>query len=65
MICRFVFEMEWYHTLSKACYDCPFNMNDCFQKDCIPGDGHKRSVVAVNRTIPGPLIEVSIKKASF
>nr|ATI08981.1 laccase I [Monochamus alternatus] len=58
MICRYHFKIEWYHTLSKACYDCPFNTSDCFRQDCVPGDGYKRAVVTVNRQIPGPTIEV-------
>ncbi|CAH1282323.1 unnamed protein product [Diabrotica balteata] len=58
MLCRFHFEVEHYHTLSKACHDCPYNMTDCYRKDCIPGDGTKRGIIAVNRQIPGPAIEV-------
>ncbi|XP_072384918.1 uncharacterized protein [Diabrotica undecimpunctata] len=58
MLCRFHFEVEHYHTLSKACHNCPYNMTDCYRKDCIPGDGTKRGIIAVNRQIPGPAIEV-------
>ncbi|KAJ8920457.1 hypothetical protein NQ315_005325 [Exocentrus adspersus] len=58
MICRYHFKMEWYHTVSKACYNCPLNSSDCFRPDCIPGDGHKRAVVTINRQIPGPMIQV-------
>ncbi|KAG5884696.1 hypothetical protein JTB14_013708 [Gonioctena quinquepunctata] len=58
MICKYEFEVEWYHSMSKACYDCPFNISDCFRPDCIPGDGTRRGVVAINRQIPGPTIEV-------
>ncbi|XP_056642031.1 uncharacterized protein LOC130448620 [Diorhabda sublineata] len=58
MICRYQFDVEYYHTLSKACFDCPYNITDCFRKDCIPGDGTKRGIVTVNRKIPGPAIEV-------
>nr|CAH7745046.1 unnamed protein product [Callosobruchus chinensis] len=58
MVCRYNFEVEWYHTLSKACYDCPYNVEDCFRKDCVPGDGNKRPIVTVNRRIPGPSVQV-------
>nr|XP_023019016.1 laccase-1-like [Leptinotarsa decemlineata] len=58
MICRYHFEVEWYHSLSKACYNCPFNITDCFRPHCIPGDGTRRGVVTVNRKLPGPAIEV-------
>nr|CAI5859313.1 unnamed protein product [Callosobruchus analis] len=58
MVCRYHFEVEWYHTLSKACYDCPYNVEDCFRKHCVPGDGNKRPIVTVNRRIPGPTVQV-------
>ncbi|KAJ8954971.1 hypothetical protein NQ318_000402 [Aromia moschata] len=58
MICRYTFTVEWYHTLSKACYDCPFNATDCFREDCIPADGYKRPVISINRRMPGPIIEL-------
>ncbi|CAG2069182.1 unnamed protein product, partial [Timema podura] len=59
MTCRYKFSVEWYMTMSKACYDCKSNKTDCFRMDCIPGDGFKRPVVVVNRQLPGPSIEVS------
>ncbi|XP_076258209.1 uncharacterized protein LOC143195157 [Rhynchophorus ferrugineus] len=58
MICRYTFQVENYYTMTKACHDCPRNVTDCFRKDCIPGDGHERAVVVVNRKLPGPTIEV-------
>lgn len=61
--CYYTFKLESYHTMSKACYDCPFNITDCFQLHCIPADGMKRSLMVVNRQMPGPPIEVrDIKK---
>ncbi|XP_044258948.1 laccase-5-like isoform X2 [Tribolium madens] len=60
MTCRYTFLLEWYHTLSKACYDCPYNTQDCYREDCIPGDGNKRSIIVVNRKMPGPSIEVCL-----
>ena len=50
--------MEAYHTLSKACFDCPFNQTDCFRPHCVPADGFEKSILTVNRMIPGPAIQV-------
>lgn len=58
MICRYNFTIEWYQTMSKACYACPSDLDDCKRPDCITGDGRKRSIVVVNRQMPGPSIEV-------
>ena len=44
--------------LSKACLGCPFNTTDCYNRDCISGNGVARAVIAVNRMIPGPAINV-------
>ena len=44
--------------MSKACYDCPLVMDDCFRKDCIAADGYPRDVTVVNRMYPGPSIRV-------
>lgn len=53
-------QMEWYETLSKACYECPFNTTDCYRPHCITGDGFRRSILVVNRMMPGPPIEVCL-----
>lgn len=53
-------QVEWYETLSKACYDCPYNSTDCNRPHCIGADGARRSVVVVNRMMPGPTIEVCL-----
>jgi hypothetical protein len=58
MTCRYTFLLEWYHTLNKACYDCPYKEEDCYREDCIAADGNKRSIVVVNRKMPGPSVEV-------
>ncbi|KAJ8669572.1 hypothetical protein QAD02_000831 [Eretmocerus hayati] len=58
MVCYYDFHVEHYSTMSKACFDCPKNVSDCFRPDCIPVDGIRRSVVVVNRQLPGPSIEV-------
>ncbi|XP_055636865.1 uncharacterized protein LOC129775791 [Toxorhynchites rutilus septentrionalis] len=56
--CYYKFEIEWYETMSKACYECPYNATDCSRPHCIPGDGVKRNVMVINRMMPGPSIEV-------
>lgn len=58
MTCQYKFTIEWYETLSKACYDCPTNKTDCDRPHCILADGIRRSVLIVNRMMPGPAIEV-------
>ncbi|XP_029167358.1 laccase-1-like isoform X1 [Nylanderia fulva] len=56
--CYYTFKLESYFAMSKACYDCPFNITDCFRPHCIPADGIKRALTVVNRKMPGPPIEV-------
>lgn len=51
-------QMEWYQAMSKACYDCPRNASHCSLPHCITGDGTMRSVMVINRMMPGPSIEV-------
>ncbi|XP_049881247.1 uncharacterized protein LOC126377517 isoform X2 [Pectinophora gossypiella] len=58
MICYYHFDLEWYHTMSKACYSCPYVEADCSRPDCIPADGMSRPLNVVNRKMPGPAIEV-------
>ncbi|XP_054084101.1 uncharacterized protein LOC105219789 [Zeugodacus cucurbitae] len=58
MTCRYTFVVEWYETMSKACYACPQNGTDCERPHCVLGDGIERSVMVVNRMMPGPAIEV-------
>ncbi|XP_075986047.1 uncharacterized protein LOC142983100 [Anticarsia gemmatalis] len=58
MICYYHFVLEWYQTMSKACYDCPYNISDCIRPDCIPADGINRALNVVNRKMPGPAVEV-------
>jgi len=45
--------------MSKACYNCPLTPEDCNRHHCIAADGVERGVVAINRQIPGPSIQVS------
>ncbi|XP_069181574.1 uncharacterized protein [Procambarus clarkii] len=59
-ICYFHFDVHPYQTLSRACYDCPRNTTDCERPECVPGDGVKRRIIAVNRQMPGPAIQVCL-----
>lgn len=58
MECNYDFTVEWYKTLSKACYNCTNNMTDCYRPHCITGNGVERAVISINRMIPGPMIQV-------
>lgn len=60
MTCEYKFQVEWYETLSKACYDCPLNGTDCMRPHCVTGDGVRKSVLVVNRNMPGPALEVCL-----
>ncbi len=57
-ICEYNFTIEWYSTLSKACYNCPNNLTDCERPDCVAANGIVRSIVVVNRMLPGPAIQL-------
>ncbi|XP_022087951.1 laccase-like isoform X2 [Acanthaster planci] len=56
--CRYDFTVEWYYSMSKACFDCPVNRTDCGRPDCIPLNGVPRPVAVVNRMFPGPSIQI-------
>ncbi|XP_061164931.1 uncharacterized protein LOC133173877 [Saccostrea echinata] len=58
MTCEYNFTVEYYHTLSKACFNCPHNITDCARPHCVAADGTKRGIITVNRMVPGPGIHV-------
>ncbi|XP_044585683.1 laccase-4-like isoform X1 [Cotesia glomerata] len=58
MICRVKLTLEPFHTLSKACGNCPANETACLAKYCVSADGHHRGILAANRQLPGPSIQV-------
>ncbi|CRL02097.1 CLUMA_CG015286, isoform A [Clunio marinus] len=60
LTCYYEFVVENFQTMSKACYNCPSNMTDCYKPHCIPADGMMRSITVVNRMMPGPNIEVCV-----
>ncbi|KAB7498531.1 Laccase-5, partial [Armadillidium nasatum] len=55
---NFLIFAEWYITMSKACFDCPFNITDCLRPHCVVADGYEKAIVTVNRRLPGPSIQV-------
>lgn len=63
--CRYDLTLEWFHTMSKACYSCPRNLTDCFRPHCIHSDGVQRTVAVINRSLPGPLIQVKLLKKTI
>ncbi|KAJ8683451.1 hypothetical protein QAD02_019243 [Eretmocerus hayati] len=56
--CYYVMVIEQFSAMSKACYDCPYNMTDCSRPHCIPVDGVQKMIYTANRRLPGPAIEV-------
>ncbi|XP_070173598.1 uncharacterized protein [Littorina saxatilis] len=58
MKCRYTFVIEYYHTLTKACHQCPHNLTDCQRPHCVAGDGMRRGLMTVNRMLPGPALHV-------
>ena len=58
MFCEYEWTVERYSVLSYDCLQCPFNTTQCDGKDCIAANGFQRSVVVVNRMLPGPSVTV-------
>ncbi|XP_065567197.1 uncharacterized protein LOC136031488 isoform X1 [Artemia franciscana] len=58
MTCHYTFHIEYYATLTKACWDCPNNITDCSRHHCIAADGVHKGLVTINRQFPGPSIQV-------
>ncbi|XP_071552514.1 uncharacterized protein [Panulirus ornatus] len=56
--CHYEFHVQEYHTLSRACFDCPRTLEDCSRAECVAGDGVPRPLLTVNRQMPGPSIQV-------
>ncbi|VDI01894.1 Hypothetical predicted protein [Mytilus galloprovincialis] len=56
--CKYDFTIEYYYTLTQACYDCPYNITDCLRPHCVSADGVSRAIMTVNRKLPGPSIHV-------
>nr|QHF16626.1 laccase 2 protein [Cepaea nemoralis] len=58
MVCDYNFLVEFYHTLTKACWDCPQNPASCSRPHCVAADGGLRGIITANRMLPGPSIHV-------
>ncbi|XP_054289636.1 uncharacterized protein LOC129004939 [Macrosteles quadrilineatus] len=57
-ICYYLWMIEPYVTLSRACGNCPNVTSDCFLPQCVSGDGFEKAILCVNRMLPGPSIQV-------
>lgn len=60
LVCEYDFVIEYYYTLTRACYGCPYNQSDCARPHCVPADGRSRGILTVNRMIPGPGLHVCV-----
>nr|KAG5697890.1 hypothetical protein BaRGS_026828 [Batillaria attramentaria] len=58
MECSYRFVAESYQTMSRACYNCRTNPDDCLRPQCVPGNGFSRNIKTINRRVPGPTIQV-------
>nr|AQY62684.1 laccase 1 [Bemisia tabaci] len=58
--CQYDFHVQWYESMSKACYNCPRNITDCSRPECIPLDGVERPIVTVNKIFPGPMVQACV-----
>ncbi|XP_021367995.1 laccase-1-like isoform X1 [Mizuhopecten yessoensis] len=58
MVCEYAFRAEYFYTLTKACWNCPHNVSDCYRPGCVPADGNSRAILVINRMLPGPGIHV-------
>lgn len=56
--CHYHFAVQWYYAMSKACHHCAHNVTDCYRPECIPANGVKRTIITVNKLLPGPSVEV-------
>jgi hypothetical protein len=44
---------------SMYCKNCPNTPDDCDLPGCVPAGGVRKPIVAINRQVPGPAIQVS------
>jgi FtsP/CotA-like multicopper oxidase with cupredoxin domain len=58
MTCEYEWKIEWDTTMSFACGNCPFNLTDCSNKNCMAANGVVRPVMVANKMLPGPQINV-------
>ena len=60
MNCEYDFIIEWYSVLSRNCFNCTDNPEDCFKPNCVSANGFERPIKTVNRILPGPSIQVCL-----
>nr|AKN21383.1 multicopper oxidase 5 [Nilaparvata lugens] len=58
MLCYYQFTLEQYTVMGPACYDCPLNISNCYQPQCVTADGIEKMILVANRRMPGPSIQV-------
>ena len=58
MKCVYHWKIQMYTTMGKACFECPYNITDCYRPHCITANGLKRQITSVNKQIPGPALQV-------
>ncbi|GAB6021788.1 hypothetical protein CHUAL_004365 [Chamberlinius hualienensis] len=56
--CHYDFVFDRYYTMSKACFNCPLNISDCYRPMCITGNGVVRLLYTANVQLPGPTIAI-------
>uniref|UniRef100_A0A2C9K905 Plastocyanin-like domain-containing protein n=1 Tax=Biomphalaria glabrata TaxID=6526 RepID=A0A2C9K905_BIOGL len=59
-VCQYDWIVENYFVMSKACHQCPFNLDHCSAPHCIAADGYAKGIKVANRMMPGPAIEVCL-----
>lgn len=42
----------------RACGNCPVNVTACDEPQCVVANGYEKSVLTINRMVPGPNIQV-------
>jgi L-ascorbate oxidase len=58
MECVYDFTVEYYSILTRNCFNCTFNSEDCDKPHCVVANGVKRAIKTVNKMLPGPYIQV-------
>ncbi|XP_034488486.1 laccase [Drosophila innubila] len=56
--CYYQLVVHNYRRLGSECQRCPYDERACASENCIYGDGVSNPIMAVNRMVPGPAIEL-------
>ncbi|XP_069675364.1 uncharacterized protein [Periplaneta americana] len=57
-ICYYKWVAEPYTTLGPQCGNCPTNVTACDNPQCVVANGFEKSIITINRMVPGPFIDV-------